>query len=71
MDETASIGSGKLIWHSHALEQFLGRSPCELAAASSTVLKYLEHRLLFLKVTLMFGWSADVGRLVVFEVVVC
>lgn len=31
-------------------------------AASAEVLKYLEQRLLFLRVTVLFGWCAEVGR---------
>lgn len=70
IDETGAIASGKLIWSDEAWGQLLGRSAEELAAASSSVqlLKYLENRLLFLKLAIMFGWSGEVGKIVVLRV---
>jgi len=35
------------------------------------VLRYLEQRLLFLRVTVMFGWSGEVGKVVVLGVGMC
>ncbi len=71
IDETGTIAAGKLIWHPAAWAQLLGRKGEELASSSTTVLKYLEHRLLFLRVSVFFGWSEDVGRLCVFRVGIC
>ena len=68
IDETGSIAPGKLVWSPDAWEQLLGRTVEELVAASAQVLGYLEHRLLFLRVTLMFGWSEEVGKLAVLGV---
>lgn len=70
IDETGAITSGKLIWSDEAWEQLLGRSAEELAAASSSaqLLKYLENRLLFLKLAIMFGWNEEVGKIVVLRV---
>ena len=65
IDETGAVGCGKLVWSITAWEQLLGRTTEDLAQCNTTVLRYLEHRLLFLKFNLFFGWSEDVGKLVV------
>lgn len=70
IDETGAITSGKLIWSDEAWEQFLGRNAEELANSSLTLLKYLENRLLFLKLAVMFGWSEDVGKLCILRVTI-
>ena len=72
MDETGAITSGKLIWSDEAWEQLLGRNAQELAAATGNVqlLKYLENRLLFLKLAVMFGWSEEVGKIVVLRITI-
>lgn len=67
-DETGHIGTGKLIWSPQAWEQLLGRTAAEFVTASTEVLKYLECRMLFMRVTVMFGWSERVGKLCVCEV---
>ena len=63
MDESGAIASGKVIWSDEAWEQLLGRDAKGLADSSVKLLKYLENRLLFLKLAVMFGWSEDVGKL--------
>ncbi len=70
IDETGAITSGKLVWSDEAWEQLLGRNAEGLAAASSSaqLLRYLENRLLFLRLALLFGWSGDVGKIVVLRV---
>ena len=70
IDETGAITAGKLIWSDEAWEQLLGRSAEELAAATPNIqlLKYLDIRLLFLKLAIMFGWSEEVGKIVVLRV---
>ena len=72
VDETGAITSGKLIWSDEAWEQLLGRNAEELAAATGNVqlLKYLENRLLFLKLAVMFGWSGEVGKIVVLRITI-
>ena len=72
VDETGAITSGKLIWSDEAWEQLLGRNAEELVAATGNVqlLKYLENRLLFLKLAVMFGWSEEVGKIVVLRVTI-
>ncbi len=58
------------MWSDDAWEQLLGRNAEELAGSSLTLLKYLEHRLLFLKLAVMFGWSEDVGKLCILRVTI-
>lgn len=68
IDETGSIACGNLIWSSTAWEQLLGRDAEELAECETTVLQYLEHRLLFLRFALLFGWCQEVGKLIIYHV---
>ena len=70
MDESGAITSGKLIWSDDAWEQLLGRNAEGLAGSSVKLLKYLENRLLFLKLAVMFGWSEDVGKLCILRVTI-
>lgn len=70
MDESGAITSGKLIWSDDAWEQLLGRNAEGLAGSSLKLLKYLENRLLFLKLAVMFGWSEDVGKLCIMRVTI-
>ena len=70
IDETGAVTSGKLVWSDEAWEQLLGRNAEGLVGASQALLKYLEHRLLFLKLAVMFGWSEDVGKLCVLRVTI-
>ncbi|KAJ4290447.1 hypothetical protein N0V90_010663 [Kalmusia sp. IMI 367209] len=68
IDETGQIGTGKLIFADAAWEQLLGRSAQQLVAAPLDVMRYLEQRLLFLRLTLGFGihlGTEEIGRLVV------
>ncbi|KAK7178757.1 uncharacterized protein CC84DRAFT_1261574 [Paraphaeosphaeria sporulosa] len=68
IDETGTISTGKLIFSDTAWEQLLGRTAEQLVTASLDVIKYLEQRLLFLRLTLGFGiylGSEEIGRLVV------
>ena len=65
VDETGGITAGKLIWSDDAWWQLLGRTKEELAEGSAELLKYLDCRLLFLKIVVMFGWASEVGKLVV------
>lgn len=70
IDETGGISSGKLVWSDEAWKQLLGRTAEDLATSSLTLLKYLENRLLFLKLAVMFGWSEDVGKLCILRVTI-
>ncbi|KAF2466043.1 uncharacterized protein BDR25DRAFT_336616 [Lindgomyces ingoldianus] len=71
IDETGQITSGKLVFSDLAWEQLLGRTADQLVGTDVEVLKYLEQRMLFLRVSLGFGWCVevgDVGRLCIWGV---
>ncbi|KAH7371258.1 hypothetical protein BKA66DRAFT_470009 [Pyrenochaeta sp. MPI-SDFR-AT-0127] len=59
IDETGQISSGKLILSDSAWEQLLGRTAEQLLVTDINVLQYLEHRLLFLRVTMGFTLRLD------------
>lgn len=72
----------KLLWTDEAWTQLLGRSPKELASVRGVgkgatvqhnlaLLRYLEQRLLFMRVILLIGWTGGTlgGRLAVLRVV--
>lgn len=60
--------SGKLVLSDRAWTQLLGGSGEELVQSSASTLKSVEHRMLHVRITLRFWWSARVGKLVVTEV---
>lgn len=68
VDETGCIARGKLVLSDLAWQQLLGRTSSELVDSSTELLRYLEHRLLFLRVTFVFGWSEEVGKLAILQV---
>lgn len=61
IDETGSTAAGKMVLAKESWEQLLGRSAEELCAMGQDGLKYLESRLLWLRVTLCFVWFAEEG----------
>ncbi|KAH7083954.1 hypothetical protein FB567DRAFT_530316 [Paraphoma chrysanthemicola] len=67
IDETGQISSGKLILSDQAWEDLLGRTADQLVTTDTEVLKYLEQRLMFLRVTMGFALCLDdeIGRLAV------
>ena len=65
IDETGGVTSGKLIWSDETWRQLLGCTAENLAGFHAVQLKCLEQRLLFLRVVVLFGWSAEVGKLAV------
>ena len=69
IDETGSIACGKLIWSEEAWWQLLGRCPEELLALNKDQIAYLEQRILFLRMTILFGWNSGVGRITVLQMV--
>lgn len=46
----------------------LGRSAEELIKASAGDLKWVEQRMLYVRITLRFWWSEEVGKLAILEV---
>ncbi|KAI9872923.1 MAG: hypothetical protein M1830_001057, partial [Pleopsidium flavum] len=67
-DETGRISCGKMIWSTEAWEHLLGRTAEELVSCNEDSLSHLENRMLFLRVTLLFGWSEQVEKLAVCQV---
>lgn len=67
LDETGQIASGKLILSDQAWEQLLGRSAEQLVSTQINVLRYIEQRLLLLRVTMGFALRLEdeIGRLAV------
>jgi hypothetical protein len=59
IDETGQVATGKLIFSDTAWQQLLGRTPEQLVKSALDVLKYLENRLLFLRVSMGFGWCLE------------
>lgn len=59
IDETAAIGSSKLLFSDRAWKDLLGRGPEDLLNLGQEGMKYLSDRLLFCRVSLMFGWTGD------------
>ncbi|KAK0258735.1 hypothetical protein B0A54_15304 [Friedmanniomyces endolithicus] len=72
MDETAVVGPGKLLFSDRAWWSLLGREPAGLLTLGEDKMKYLSDRLLFCRVTLLFGWTGDEsvagGRICVLDV---
>jgi hypothetical protein len=59
LDETGQVSSGKLVFSTAAWEQLLGRTAEQLVGSDLEVLKALEHRLFFIRVSLGFGWCLE------------
>lgn len=68
VDETGSILPGRLIWTRRAWEMLFGRPIEELLKMSAQDLKALEVSVLFMRVTLIFGWSGQLGKLAILGV---
>ena len=67
-DETGSVNGGKLVWAEEAWKLLLGRSTQELVAEPPQTLKNLEYQMKNVRVTLLMGWSPEVGKLAVCKV---
>ncbi|CAN9237725.1 unnamed protein product [Alternaria alternata] len=67
LDETGQISSGKLILSDAAWSQLLGRTSEQLLHTPIDVLRYLEERVLFLRITMGFALNLEdeIGRLAI------
>ncbi|KAI4715534.1 hypothetical protein E4T48_08277 [Aureobasidium sp. EXF-10727] len=65
IDESGCILSGKLLLSDHAWTRLLGRSAEEMVQSSASTLKSVEQRMLYVRITLRFWWSARIGKLVI------
>lgn len=59
IDETAVIAAGRLLFCDSAWRDLLGRGPEDLLKLNEDEMKYLSDRLLFCRITVMFGWTGD------------
>lgn len=59
VDETGAVGGGKLLFSDRAWEDLLGRDAEALVGMEGEAIKYLSDRLLFCRVTVLFGWTGD------------
>ncbi|KAF2209754.1 hypothetical protein CERZMDRAFT_46572 [Cercospora zeae-maydis SCOH1-5] len=59
IDETGAVGCGKLLFSDEAWKNLLGRGPEDLLRMKFEEMEDLHHRILFTRVTLLFGWSGD------------
>jgi len=62
LDETACISAGKLLFSDRAWQDLLGRKSEELLKLGHEEIRYLSDRLLFCRITLLFGWTGDEGK---------
>ena len=62
VDETAAISSGKLLFSNEAWRDLLGRGAEDLLKMGYEEIKHLSDRLLFTRVTMLFGWTGDESK---------
>ncbi|KAK3715967.1 hypothetical protein LTR37_006697 [Vermiconidia calcicola] len=62
IDETATISTGKLLFSDKAWQDLLGRKPEDLLKLGYDGMKYLADRLLFCRITVLFGYAGDESR---------
>ncbi|KAK4546884.1 hypothetical protein LTR36_001616 [Oleoguttula mirabilis] len=62
MDETACLGPGKLLFSDRAWKDLLGRPTEDILKLGYEEIKYLSDRLLFCRVTMLFGWTGDESK---------
>lgn len=72
LDETAVIASGKLLFSTQAWYELLGRGSEDLLKLGYEEIKTLSDRILFNRVTVLFGWTGDEskagGRICIFGI---
>lgn len=59
IDETAALAGGKMLFSDQAWHDLLGRGAEYLLKMGYEEMKYLSDRLLFCRVTVLFGWTGD------------
>jgi hypothetical protein len=59
IDETGSISGGRLLFSDDAWAQLFGRPPAGISHLTENAIKDLADRLLFSRLTLLFGWTGD------------
>jgi len=62
IDESAAISGGALLLSNEAWNDLLGQQPDALLNLTLDQIKGIEDRLLFARITLMFGWTGDESK---------
>ncbi|KAF8429199.1 hypothetical protein EV426DRAFT_639752 [Tirmania nivea] len=67
-DETGCINGGNLLISDKAWKKLFGRPAEELVNTEIDSLQEIEHRMLFTRITLLFGWSSEIGKLAIWDI---
>ena len=59
VDETGFVEGGKLVFSERAWTELFGRKPKEILQMSAEAVRQLGQRMLFARLTLVFGWTGD------------
>ncbi|KAG9234330.1 hypothetical protein BJ875DRAFT_17906 [Amylocarpus encephaloides] len=59
LDETGCIAPGKLLWSERAWSQLFGRSIPDITAMTGQEARWLEMRMLFMRIHLVVGWAGQ------------
>lgn len=62
IDETGTIAAGKMLLSDQAWRELLGRGPNDLLQLGYDEIKHLSDRLLFCRVSVIFGWTGDESK---------
>lgn len=62
IDETAAISAGKFLLSDQAWRELLGRGPDDVLRMNYEEMKHLADRLLFCRITALFGWTGDQSK---------
>jgi hypothetical protein len=68
LDSTGALAGTKLIVNPVAWPQLLGLTPMQLVAQAPQDLRQREARMMYMRVTMLMGWSAAEGKLVLLAV---
>lgn len=68
VDESGCLASGKLVLSDLAWTQLLGRDKEELIRSEVGILRSVEQRMLYVRVTIRFWWTESLGKLACVEV---
>ncbi|KAF8457457.1 hypothetical protein BGX38DRAFT_1265754 [Terfezia claveryi] len=67
-DETGCLNGGNLLVSDKAWKSLFGRPAEELVNTEIDSLQEIEHRMLFTRITLLFGWSSEIGKLAIWDI---
>lgn len=67
-DETGCVNGASLLVSEKAWENLFGQTMEEVVNADINALQEIEHRLLLTRLTIVFGWSIEIGRLAIWDI---